>query len=253
MSRRRLTTETFKQKARLVWGDTYGHDNVDYQGYFIKVYITCRIHGDFLQTPSDHLSGYGCRACWIDRKGAQRRLTQDQAIERFRSVWGSEYIYTKVVYSKSNEKVEIICRIHGSFWQTPNSHLNGKGCQDCGKIKSRSGSLENRDKDTPALLYFLRLDLTGESFVKIGITVRTVEDRFRGLPYEIRDIRTVSMTLGEAMSLETQIKLQWLSDRYQPKHSFGGHTECFSTDALLDIAEYLDDLFPLSSDHELIA
>ena len=44
---------------------------------------------------------------------------------------GKNYDYSKVMYVTSAKNVEIICPIHGSFWQTPGSHLKGYGCSAC--------------------------------------------------------------------------------------------------------------------------
>ena len=48
-------------------------------------------------------------------------------------IHGDKYIYHKTVYVKCGEKVEIECKIknHLSFPQTPNKHLNGRGCPKC--------------------------------------------------------------------------------------------------------------------------
>ena len=63
-------------------------------------------------------------------------LTNEQIIESFRKVHENTYDYSKVVYIKSNEKIEIICPEHGSFFQTPNNHKNGQRCPKCsGKLK----------------------------------------------------------------------------------------------------------------------
>ena len=48
-----------------------------------------------------------------------------------REIHGDKYIYDKVNYINSITKVEIICKIHGSFFQRPDSHLRGKGCKHC--------------------------------------------------------------------------------------------------------------------------
>src|SRR5208283_3922699 len=47
------------------------------------------------------------------------------------------YNYSKINYLNHNEKVEIICPKHGSFWQVSNSHLNGHGCPKCKSIISK--------------------------------------------------------------------------------------------------------------------
>ena len=51
---------------------------------------------------------------------------------------GDRYDYSNVIYVKSKEEVEIICKVEGHkpFPQTPNHHLCGQGCNMCyGKIK----------------------------------------------------------------------------------------------------------------------
>ena len=46
---------------------------------------------------------------------------------------GDRYDYSKTIYVKAREKVEIICKVegHSSFWQTPNAHLRRAGCPIC--------------------------------------------------------------------------------------------------------------------------
>lgn len=60
---RKLTTETFIIKARLVHGDKYDYSKVVYVNNKIKIIITCPIHGDFEQKPYIHLQGSGCPKC----------------------------------------------------------------------------------------------------------------------------------------------------------------------------------------------
>ena len=51
---------------------------------------------------------------------------------------GNRYDYSNVVYVRTDEKVEIICRVEGheSFLQTPHNHLRKQGCLICsGKRK----------------------------------------------------------------------------------------------------------------------
>lgn len=48
---------------------------------------------------------------------------------------GDRYDYSKTIYVKALEKVEIICRVkgHSSFWQQPSKHLICNGCPKCVK------------------------------------------------------------------------------------------------------------------------
>jgi hypothetical protein len=40
-------------------------------------------------------------------------------------------------YKGGGKKLEIICSIHDSFWQTPGNHLMGHGCPGCARIMSQ--------------------------------------------------------------------------------------------------------------------
>jgi len=41
------------------------------------------------------------------------------------------YDYSKSFYKNAKTKLEIICGIHGSFFQTPNNHLRNRKCPKC--------------------------------------------------------------------------------------------------------------------------
>ena len=60
---KKLTTEEFISKARLVHGDKYDYSKVEYVNSRVKVCIICPTHGEFYQFPSAHLYGYGCLKC----------------------------------------------------------------------------------------------------------------------------------------------------------------------------------------------
>lgn len=56
-------TELFISKAKLIHGNKFDYSKVEYVNIQHKVIIICQIHGEFLQTPSNHLSGNGCESC----------------------------------------------------------------------------------------------------------------------------------------------------------------------------------------------
>lgn len=58
-------------------------------------------------------------------------------IQKFQEVHGSAYEYSKVDYKTAKEKVVIICKEHGSFLQTANTHLKGHGCPACSQNKKK--------------------------------------------------------------------------------------------------------------------
>ena len=59
-------------------------------------------------------------------------------IQKFVEVHGSTYNYSKVEYTTSKVKVEIVCKEHGSFLQSPSSHLTGNGCPKCSGNNKKS-------------------------------------------------------------------------------------------------------------------
>lgn len=61
-----------------------------------------------------------------------KRLTTEEFIRRAREAHGDKYDYSKVEYITSDDKVCIICPIHGEFWQMPRDHAHSKsGCPRC--------------------------------------------------------------------------------------------------------------------------
>lgn len=126
MSRNKLTTEEFIEKAKKIHGDKYDYSKVDYKDANTKVIIICPIHGEFKQKPASHLQGTGCPGCSNNIK-----LTTESFIKRAKKIHGDKYSYSKVDYKSAHTKVTIICPIHGDFEQNSNDHLLGKGCTKC--------------------------------------------------------------------------------------------------------------------------
>ena len=65
-----------------------------------------------------------------------RRLTTEEFVKRAKKIHGDKYNYKKVRYMDDRTKVEIICRKHGLFFQSPGHHAKrGQGCPECGNNK----------------------------------------------------------------------------------------------------------------------
>jgi len=126
----KLTTEYFVKMAITVHGDRYDYSKVIYINAYTNVRIICRIHGEFLQNPDNHIRGHGCSKC-----SGNKKTTVEEFIINSIRIHGDRYDYSKVVYANNHTNVIIICPIHGEFLQTPNAHLIGHGCQKCGKSK----------------------------------------------------------------------------------------------------------------------
>ena len=76
--RQQKSTADFLMGARGVHGDRYDYSQVDYQNCEKKVKIICRIHGEFLQTPSGHINHKdGCPKCNLSKGEGEISLWLD--------------------------------------------------------------------------------------------------------------------------------------------------------------------------------
>lgn len=123
---KKLTTEQFIQRAIAVHGDKYDYSKVNYVKAKTPITIICPVHGEFQQTPYNHLGGTGCPDC------IRTKWTTDKFIEEAKKIHGNKYDYSKTVYNGTRNKVCIISHEKdkdgneiGEFWQFPMSHLKG--------------------------------------------------------------------------------------------------------------------------------
>ena len=60
-----------------------------------------------------------------------RRKAQKEIIKEFTETHGDRYDYSLMKYVNNTTPVDIICKIHGVFPQTPKKHKAGQGCPYC--------------------------------------------------------------------------------------------------------------------------
>lgn len=91
-----------------------------------------------------------CRACADKATGEAKRCKAALTLlNDFTKIHGELYDYSKVVYNGTHTKVEIICKEHGAFTQTPKMHKLGQGCPTCGLNKCEEKNIRIR-KDASA-------------------------------------------------------------------------------------------------------
>lgn len=120
-----LDNDKFIKRAKKVHGDKYDYSLVDYVNYSTKIKILCPDHGEFFMTPSNHIKGVRCRFC------SGKFSTKERFIKDAKKIHDDKYDYSPVEYKRCNVKVQIICKKHGIFEQTPTCHLAGSGCLKC--------------------------------------------------------------------------------------------------------------------------
>lgn len=124
-------TNTFINKSKVIHGTKYDYSKVTYVNNREKVEIICPKHGEFFQSPSKHLGGNGCIKCGFEK--VWNRDDLQSFLRKAKSLHGNKFDYSQVMYTRSIDKVIIICAKHGEFTQTPSSHLQGAGCDKCSR------------------------------------------------------------------------------------------------------------------------
>ena len=137
-SKYKKTTEEWIEEAKSVHGNKYDYSKVNYNLCQDKVCIICPRHGEFWQRPLSHIQGQGCPHCYNESKIWKYILGNNKFIEKSKEIHGDKYDYSNVHYTATRKKVKIICPIHGEFEQTPEHHLQGKGCPRCGHNLSKA-------------------------------------------------------------------------------------------------------------------
>jgi hypothetical protein len=107
------TTETFIDKSKKIYGDTYDYSKVEYINSKTDVIIICPQHGEFIKTPDNHLNdNQGCTQCGI----LEGRKKQKESLKNSGKVKGGNNpaarkvmnIKTKQVYGCASEVAEIL-------------------------------------------------------------------------------------------------------------------------------------------------
>lgn len=225
---RYLDTDIFIEKAKSVHGDLYDYSKVEYVNNKTKVKITCNIHGEFSQQTNEHLSGGGCPICGTARAADSKRKQIGNFIKDANTVHNNKYTYDKVEYVNNKTKVTITCPVHGDFEQVPNTHLSGCGCSEC--VEFRGGFKSY----LPGTLYYIKVTIENDIAYKIGITNRTIEERFCKDIGKIQIVKTWDFPNGkDARKEEKKILDKFAVYKWTgPALLVDGNTELFDRDVL---------------------
>ena len=112
---------------------------------------------------------------WLRTKISISMCTKTELfIERAQQTHGDRYIYDLVTNAKSQNYVQIICRIHGVFSQRTDVHLRGSGCRECYRISQYMSTEDfiRRSSDIHNNLYIYDKTVISHSGGKVIITCR---------------------------------------------------------------------------------
>lgn len=243
--------EEWIKEANQAHNFKYNYDESIYTGSNDLITIRCSIHGLFKQIAFNHLKGHGCNECGNNKIG--NALASDLATfnEKANIVHNYRYDYSKSIYISAHKKLEIICPIHGSFFQSPANHLAAKGCSKCnwkggiGFTKDAFNKQATLNYDGKATLYLIKCNDDNEEFYKVGITLRTVERRFtlegenKTLPYKYTVLNILEDDASSIYDKEKTIKKLFKKSQYIPLKVFKGMYECYQfTENLSDINDH---------------
>jgi len=158
----------------------YNYSKVEYKNSHTKVCIICPEHGEFWQTPVNHITGKaGCPICgrlqagqkihhikqkkridcglisqptkrFIKQSEQQKEQQRQQRFQNFvvkaHKIHQNKYQYDLTTYKTLKQKIRIWCPIHGWFEQFCSDHLRGSGCKLCYYEKNRDDFLSFKTK-----------------------------------------------------------------------------------------------------------
>lgn len=133
-----LNFDSFLEKAKLLHGTNYDYSHTSFATTKDKAKFKCNsCEKIFEQTISDHLSGYGCWHCGIQKsRNANLKLTTELVVEKCLEVWGDQYDYSKVKWENDDTPITIICSKHGEISIDYQNHVGSKkGCRYCGSTR----------------------------------------------------------------------------------------------------------------------
>ncbi|MAX51442.1 MAG: hypothetical protein CMH22_05640 [Methylophaga sp.] len=237
-----------KYREREGWKNSIDFSDFTYKGALKYCNIRCRKHGELRIKPNWLLNGQGCGLCWEDRRGEALTSNKEDFVKKAMKRLGTdESIYDKFEYKTAKTKGDIYCKIHKEYFKiTPNDHLTGYGCPQCG-IENGGyprTSYVNGAKGRPAIVYLIRCWNKNEEFYKIGKTYKGLKKRFRPNIYskyfEYKEVFTCSFDAGTAFDTEILLHRKFYSYKYIPFEQFDGYTECYTLD--LPVEEIIETL-----------
>lgn len=197
-------TKNFIRKARAVQAKknrNYDYRKTIYVRNREKIIITCpkKGHGDFTQAARSHIYGAGCPKCGREAVGKAAskfhtgkhypKKTFDEFVTDAIEKHDDKYQYVEETYVDTKVKTDIYCNFHDKiFKQTPNDHLHGYGCPDCGKEKvtkiltRTQEEFEKISNEKHNGIYDYSKTIYVSSFVPVIITCKTHKMDFTQAP-----------------------------------------------------------------------
>lgn len=137
----KLNLENFSKIVNLLYGNRFDCSISIINNSNNRVKIKCNKCGNVFEVDkyafTSTRNGGKCPFCEKEKHRVKRQI---EFIKKCNSKFGDKFTYPNLFYFNNSTKIEIICPIHGSFYMTPQHHLNSNtGCPKCSieKLKDK--------------------------------------------------------------------------------------------------------------------
>lgn len=187
------TNADYIREFKAVHGDRYDYSKTEYVNAVINLQVICPSHGDFWQTPSNHLRGSGCPKCSYEARWANtfKQECKDRGIDYWRAlkrreagmsdekVFEGDYVRgdrktasSMTAYGVSYPNIEAACR---ALRPTANSTTIGRWIRNGMAPEEAFERLPNPGYAAGSI-YLVTHVTSGKQYV--GLTIQTLERRW---------------------------------------------------------------------------
>lgn len=187
----------------------------------------CELHRLKFRSVPDRLmvAKHACPKCAREARGEASRLQPDTFAERVQEKFSGRIAASAGSYNGLDEPILAVCSRHGEFPTTPRSLLyrSAHGCPICsrarvGYVGHRLEWLEkeNNERKKATRIALMRVDVFGLSAIKLGVTNRSLETRYKEALKEVY----FEARLNELDALKLEQHLHAKYHEYQDKRVF---------------------------------
>ncbi len=236
------------EKVTKLHNNAYDYSDSVYVDLNTHINIKCRTClNTFSQKPANHYYFKGCKFCTNKSRKDKQRKPLSELLKQFEKVHGKHYDYSNVDYVNWETPIQIGCPVHGIFLQRPDVHLNGSGCKHCSHLKTSKHGVNTKQSIDEIILYVVEFISDKYKFIKVGITSRSVKQRFSNVrykPYVKNILLEVKLPSNQAIELESKTLINFQPSRYfitEKSDGFKGCTEIFKCSEKVNILKYVKD------------
>jgi hypothetical protein len=231
----------------------------DFKGMTEGIDLFCKTHKTITSCKPTFLmsrNGNGCHACARESRGEKGRLTLQDVLEKHSRDLPDHIGIVSVRFNEQERQSEVVarCEIHGDF-ETTTGYLSRSEhkCPKCGYENIGYAGHKLRrliskgDRGRPTYIGVMEVEVFGVSSMKVGVTIRTLEERYKW--YLRKIFFSARMDEIDAYVLENQIKRKFsdfqdtriMKAGMRAGSRWSGDTECFRFAAKEAVISFISD------------